>query len=128
MPPPAAVDAYPSGASPFGVEGMVGGVREWTDVYTDAHTSRAVLRGGSYWSPLPQPSIVYRYLFNYSSDIGFTDGAPDWYYPNPLEPIEIGATNLKPAATPLTHHTTLLLQSDSMDRSGGIGFRCAADT
>ena len=84
MPPPAAVDAYPSGASPFGVESMVGGVREWTDVYTDAHTSRAVLRGGSYWSPLPQPSVVYRYLFNYSSDIGYTDGAPNWYYPNPL--------------------------------------------
>ena len=56
------------------------------------------------------------------------DGAPNWYYPNPLEPTEIGATNLKPAATPLTHHTTLLLQSESMDRSGGIGFRCAADT
>jgi formylglycine-generating enzyme required for sulfatase activity len=84
MPPPAAVDAYPSGASAFGVEGMVGGVREWTDVYTDEHTSRAVLRGGSYWSPLPQPSVVRRYLFNYSSDIGFTDGAPNWYYPNPL--------------------------------------------
>ena len=27
-------------------EALVGGVREWTDVYSDAHTSRAVLRGG----------------------------------------------------------------------------------
>ena len=41
------------------------------------------------------------------------------------EPAEIGVPK---TATPLTHHTTLLLQSESMDRSGGIGFRCAADT
>ena len=85
---------------------MVSGVREWTDVYTDDHMSRAVLRGGSYWSPLPQPAVVMRYFFNYSTDIGYTDGAPNWYYPNPLEPIEIGASNVKPVATPLTHHVT----------------------
>lgn len=137
MPPPTAVDAYPSGASPLGVEAMVSGVREWTDVYTDAHMSRAVLRGGSYWSPLPQPAVVGRYFFNHSTDIGYTDGAPNWYYreytstlhhtdfpgmaterfrllavaANPLEPIEIGAANVNPAATPLTHHTTLVNSS-----------------
>ena len=33
----------------------------------------------------------------------------------------------QPAQSSLFEHNTLLLMSDGMDRSGGIGFRCAVD-
>jgi formylglycine-generating enzyme required for sulfatase activity len=49
--PPADVDAYPQGASPFGVMDMVGSVWQWTDEYEDAHTRAAIVRGGSYYHP-----------------------------------------------------------------------------
>ena len=49
MPDP--VQAHPLGASPFGVEDLVGNVWQWTDEYTDTHTRAAVLRGGSAYAP-----------------------------------------------------------------------------
>jgi formylglycine-generating enzyme required for sulfatase activity len=49
--PPPDVNAFPAGASPFGVMGMVGNVWQWTDEYTDAHTRSAILKGGSYYHP-----------------------------------------------------------------------------
>lgn len=49
MRPPTDVDAYPSGASPFGVMDMVGNVWQWTDEYTDPHTRAAVLKGSGYY-------------------------------------------------------------------------------
>ncbi len=49
--PPADVDAHPQGASPFGVEDLVGNVWQWTDEFSDAHTRAAVLRGGSSYQP-----------------------------------------------------------------------------
>lgn len=49
--PPPLVDAYPSGASPFGVMALTGHVWQWTDEYTDEHTRSAVLKGGSYYHP-----------------------------------------------------------------------------
>lgn len=48
---PAAVDAYPKGASPFDVMDMTGNVWQWTDEFIDLHTRAAILRGGSYYQP-----------------------------------------------------------------------------
>ena len=49
--PPTDVDAFPGGASPFGVMDMAGNVWQWTDEYLDEHTRAAVIRGGSYYFP-----------------------------------------------------------------------------
>ncbi len=46
---PTAVDAYPSGASPFGVIDMVGNVWQWTDEYHDLHSRTAIIKGSSYF-------------------------------------------------------------------------------
>jgi iron(II)-dependent oxidoreductase len=48
---PTDVDAYPQGASPFGVLDMVGNVWQWTDEFQDDHTRAAILKGGSYYRP-----------------------------------------------------------------------------
>ncbi|MGA7701461.1 MAG: SUMF1/EgtB/PvdO family nonheme iron enzyme [Thermoguttaceae bacterium] len=49
--PPTDVDAFPKGASPFGVMDMTGNVWQWSDEYRDEHTRAAVVRGGSYYRP-----------------------------------------------------------------------------
>ena len=49
--PPADIDGYPSGASPFGVMDLVGNVWQWTDEFIDEHTRAAALRGGSSYQP-----------------------------------------------------------------------------
>ena len=49
--PPSDVDAYPKGASPWGVMDLVGNVWQWTDEYVDEHTRAAVVRGGGYYRP-----------------------------------------------------------------------------
>ncbi len=54
---PMAVNAYPKGASPFGVADLVGNVWQWTDEFTDEHTRAAILKGGSYYQP--QGTIWY---------------------------------------------------------------------
>jgi len=51
MTPAADVGTHPRGASPFGVEDLVGHVWQWTDEYTDDHTRAAILRGGSRYQP-----------------------------------------------------------------------------
>lgn len=51
MPHPPDVDAFPSGASPYGVEGMVGIVWQWTDTFRDNHTRANLVRGGAYYRP-----------------------------------------------------------------------------
>jgi gamma-glutamyl hercynylcysteine S-oxide synthase len=54
---PDAVNAHPTGASPFGVMDMVGNIWQWTDEYADDHTRGGILRGGSYYQP--QGSVWY---------------------------------------------------------------------
>ena len=44
---PTEVDAYPQGASPFGVMDLVGNVWQWTDEFVDEHTRAGILKGGS---------------------------------------------------------------------------------
>ncbi|HEU0043973.1 SUMF1/EgtB/PvdO family nonheme iron enzyme [Sphingomonas sp.] len=51
MPALADVDAYPEGASPFGVMATTGHVWQWTDEYLDRHVRAGVLRGGSPYQP-----------------------------------------------------------------------------
>jgi iron(II)-dependent oxidoreductase len=51
MPNPPAVGAHPVGASPFGVEDLVGTIWQWTDEYRDEHQRAAVLRGGTAYQP-----------------------------------------------------------------------------
>ena len=51
MAAPADVSAHPKGASPFGVEDLVGNVWQWTDEYVDDHTRTGILRGGSHYQP-----------------------------------------------------------------------------
>jgi formylglycine-generating enzyme required for sulfatase activity len=84
------VTAHPKGASPFGVEDLVGNVWQWTDEYVDEHTRAGILRGGSYYQP----------------------PGSHWYFPQ---------------AYKLNEHGKYLLIGPSKDRSGGVGFRCAAD-
>ena len=48
---PTDVDAFPKGASPFGVMDLTGNVWQWTDEYQDEHTRAAILRGGGYYRP-----------------------------------------------------------------------------
>lgn len=57
LPPPEPVGAHPQGASPFGVQDLVGNVWQWTNEFQDEHTRAAILRGGSSYQP--QGSIWY---------------------------------------------------------------------
>ena len=50
--PPADVDAFPRGASPFGALDMAGNVSQWTDEFRDDHTRAAVIRGAAAYQPL----------------------------------------------------------------------------
>jgi iron(II)-dependent oxidoreductase len=51
MPAPHDVDAHPAGASPFGVQDLVGNIWQWTDEFVDEHTRAAVIRGGTAYQP-----------------------------------------------------------------------------
>ncbi|MGA7625840.1 MAG: SUMF1/EgtB/PvdO family nonheme iron enzyme [Candidatus Acidiferrales bacterium] len=48
---PTNVDAFPSGASAFGVLDMDGNVSQWTDEFWDEHTRAAIVRGGAFYQP-----------------------------------------------------------------------------
>ena len=48
---PTSVDAYPAGASAFGVLDMTGNVSQWTDEFRDDRTRAAIVRGGAFYQP-----------------------------------------------------------------------------
>jgi len=54
---PTDVDAFPKGASPFGVMDLVGNVWQWTDEVVDEHTRNGILKGGNYYQA--QGSLWY---------------------------------------------------------------------
>jgi gamma-glutamyl hercynylcysteine S-oxide synthase len=60
---PTNVNAFPQGASPFGVLDMVGNIWQWTDEYIDEHTRSAILKGGGYYKA----------------------ATSDWYFPRAYE-------------------------------------------
>jgi formylglycine-generating enzyme required for sulfatase activity len=51
MAEPAGVDAHPKGASPYGVQDLVGNVWQMTDEVVDDHTRNLILKGGSHYQP-----------------------------------------------------------------------------
>jgi formylglycine-generating enzyme required for sulfatase activity len=51
MAAPADVDAHPKGASPFGVQDLVGNVWQMTEEVVDDHTRNLILKGGSHYQP-----------------------------------------------------------------------------
>ena len=48
---PANVDAYATGASPFGVLDLEGNISQWTDEFRDEHTRAAIIRGAASYQP-----------------------------------------------------------------------------
>lgn len=98
------------------------------DRFVDNHTAKAILRGGNSYHPIP-----YRYNPLDPTHLKHTPG--NWYFPNPMacldtETLAGGSLwwrNCPQNVGPLTQHNVFLLLSDSMDRSAGIGFRCAMD-
>jgi len=103
------VGGFPEAASWAGIEDLVGSVYQWTDVFSDDHTSRAVLRGSPRWRPNGR------------------DMFSSWYQPLPYGTHWTWPDVSWATPGPAFEQNTMLLLSDSMDRSGGIGFRCVAD-
>lgn len=97
---PAEVGKHPRGNSPFGVRDMVGNVWQYTDSFSDSHTRSVLLRGSSRYRP--RVSNEFPAVSQYSN----------WYFPPALE---------------LTKHGRYFLMSNSYERAGTLGFRCAAD-
>jgi len=91
---------YPKGNSPFGLADMVGNVWQYTDSFRDEHTRSVLLRGSSRY----QPRVSEKFPSNPQS--------LNWYFPPARE---------------LNKHSKYFLMSDSYERAGTLGFRCAAD-
>lgn len=96
------VGKFPKAASPLGMEDVTGFVWQWTNEFRDAGNRRALLRGGTHYCPQ----------------------GSKWYFPQSLEPSNPGKGC---SANKVNEHGTYLLMAPSLDRSGGIGFRCVMD-
>ena len=51
FPGPEHVGKHPAGASPFGIQDLIGNVWQMTDEYQDTHTRSVILRGGANYRP-----------------------------------------------------------------------------
>lgn len=96
------VGSFPKGASPFGMQEVTGHLWQWTNEFQDRGNRRALLRGGTYYCPQ----------------------GSKWYFPQTREPSG-NARGCEPNR--VNEHGVYLLMAPSLDRSAGIGFRCAAD-
>jgi len=94
----APVQAHPQGASPFGIEDLVGNTWEWTESERDdGHCRYAFIRGGSHLVlPDPEPSRDF--------------SGNNWY--------------TSQGAQPAWSHQKLLLLGPGLDRCATLGFRC----
>lgn len=63
LPPPEDVGVHPGGASPFGVQDLVGHVWQFTDEFRDEHTRSVLLRGGSNYVPADDAGWSSRWYF-----------------------------------------------------------------
>lgn len=119
------IGSFPQGASANGILDLAGNVWQWTSLFEDAHTRGAILRGGTVFRPgiggTGDPESV-RHEVNYM-------WFGDWYFPGGLDTVhgpEPWGIRKYPDAFQLQNHAKLLMMSPSLDRSGAIGFRCAA--
>jgi iron(II)-dependent oxidoreductase len=106
-----AVDTvYPKNCSSvFGLTDLVGNVWQYTSSFTDEHTRRVVLKGGSNYKPMYVKGSPH-----------FNQNKADFYYPQ---------------ARQLNQHNTYFLMSgaepgrggDGFERAGTLGFRCVRD-
>ena len=96
------VETYSANCSSvFNVRDLIGNVWQLTSSFTDAHTRRVVLKGGSNYKPTYKPGTP-----------AFNLNKADFYYPQ---------------ARSLALHNTAFLMSDSFERAGTVGFRCVRD-
>ena len=116
---------YPKGASPFGVQDLVGAVWQFTSEFQDNHTRAVILRGGSNYGPWRGAECR-----NAQTDAcakvhvpGSTDPATGCWLPHP----EGGSEWYFPPAFELDSYNKYFLFGPSYERAGTVGFRCVAD-
>ena len=79
----------------------------------DAHTTRALVRGGAKFALTPAvPHSAPAHGLSY------------WYFPTVL-PNRYNTAMPPFSSSPLLAHNTLLLLSGASDRAATVGFRCA---
>ena len=131
LPAPDSVDSHPAGASWAGLQDLVGNVYQWTSVFTDLHTSRAVLRGGPHWRPggshwyqvTEQPYSRSHVPPSRTPGCWRTTSGPPGRCTNTTPTSSWRTGSLQCSIVLLS-----VLLPFSLDRSGQIGFRCVRDT
>jgi formylglycine-generating enzyme required for sulfatase activity len=116
-PGPEPVGQYPSGASPFHVQDLVGSVWQYTTEFQDNHTRSVVLRGGSNYCPwradaLANNHVPGSYDPTTGKNLSHPYGGSHWYF--------------RPTFR-LDNYNKYFVMSGSYERAGTIGFRCVAD-